>query len=613
MMSFTELLLVALLLALVALGLSVAAGWAALVWQRGHGAALETSYQAWARHLADAAFDGLIIHQNGVILQMNNAASRMLGRRAREMMGQPVANLAPPEAVPAFRALLEAPPPEIAEFTLLRADQTQLIVQLNSQTISHEGQPATVTAIRDISQMKADQAQIARLLHYDALTDLPNRKKFTESLAAAIAVNDKDGGTTALFQIDLDQFKEMNERLGRAGGDLLLKQVADRMNALLGLEDMLARLGGDKFGLMVTSTGAPNRAVHLAGQLEAAVNQPFIVEGQLLNVSMSIGIAVYPDHATDVDGLMKAGEFALKQAGRAGGGFCHMFSHDEAASFKSGFKRDNFRPGLTDPQRLAQDLRGAIAAGEITLVYQPVFRAADLSLTGFEALARWQHKQDGMVPPGIFIPLAEQAGLIHEIGAFVLETACAEAMRHEGNLKMAVNLSPLQLRDADLPGRIKAILLRTGLPASRLELEVTEKLLIDNAPAAARSLQALRAIGVSLALDDFGTGYSSVSYLCDFPFARLKIDRRFINALGEDENAEAIISAILALAGNLRLEVTAEGVETEAQLTFLRTNAVHHVQGFLLGQPAATASVAAVSLPRGRSLPALPALVNAAG
>jgi diguanylate cyclase (GGDEF)-like protein len=478
--------------------------------------------------------------------------------------------------------------------------------------IAFDGAPATVTAIRDITQRRAEQAQIARLLNYDALTDLPNRKLFCERLAEAVLKNEAEGGTTALFQIDLDQFKALNEQIGRSGGDALLKQVTARITALITAEDTLARLGGDKFGLLVSSTGPPNRAIHLAGQLEASFNEPFVIDGQLVKTSSSIGVAVFPDHAADAEGLMKASEFALKQAGRAGGGFCHIFSHDEAQGFTAGIKRDMFRAGLTDPQRLAQDLRGALAAGEIGLVYQPIFRGADLSLAGFEALARWTHGKDGVIPPAVFIPLAEQSGLIHEIGGFVLETACTEAKLHAGDLKMSVNLSPLQFRDANLPGRIAAILQKTGLPAAQLELEVTERLLVENAAAAATALQALRALGVSLSLDDFGAGYSSVSYLCDFPFARVKIDRRFVQAIGRDDNADAIVAAILTLAGNLKLEVTAIGVETDAQLAYLRSSGCHQVQGFLLGQPMARISPQ-LALPRGLSLGLKPALVAANG
>jgi EAL domain-containing protein (putative c-di-GMP-specific phosphodiesterase class I) len=314
-----------------------------------------------------------------------------------------------------------------------------------------------------------------------------------------------------------------------------------------------------------------------------------VIDGQLLKASISLGIALYPDHAADANGLMKASDYALKRASGAGGGFAHLFTPQDATALRAPAGRDTVRIGLTETQRLAQDLRTAVANNEISLVYQPIFRASDQALIGHEALARWNHKTDGLIGPVVFIPLAEQAGLIHEIGAHVLENACAEAVLRTPGLKIAVNLSPLQFRDPDLPARITAILRKTGLNPALLELEVTESLLIENAAAASMALQALRDIGVSVALDDFGTGYSSLSYLCDYPFARLKIDKRFIQALGTDANADAIVVAILALANNLKLDVTAEGVETEAQLEFLKKAGCSLVQGYLLGRPNARA------------------------
>jgi diguanylate cyclase (GGDEF)-like protein/PAS domain S-box-containing protein len=593
-------------LSMMVLGLTALASLMEIQARKRRRRAEQENNRLWSRKLSDASFDGLLIHRSGTILQMNNALLRMLGCREREWLGQHFANLARPDLIPALRTELEAPQPQVCEFTLLRADKTEVPVEICSHTIEHERLPATVTAIRDVSQRQADAAKIAKLSHYDPLTGLANRRLFFDRLVKAIAENDRTGGTTAVLSIDLDQFKSVNDQLGRSGGDQLLRQVAARIGALIAEADTLGRLSGDKFGVVMPSAGVPNRAMHFATQLEAAFNEPFIIDGQLMKASASIGIAIYPDHAADADGLLKASDFALKQAGRAGGGFSHMFSHEEANGFRAAAGRDLFRVGLTEPQRLAQDLRNALSNGEISLVYQPIFRAADLMLIGFEALARWNHKTDGLIPPNVFIPLAEQAGLIHEIGSFVLETACTEAAVQAPKLKMAVNLSPLQFRDLHLPSRITAILRKTGLQPAQLELEVTESLLIENSAAASQALLALKAIGVSVALDDFGTGYSSLSYLCDYPFARLKIDKRFIHALGNDANADAIVVAILSLARNLKLEVTAEGVETEAQLAFLQKANCQLVQGYLLGRPGPRATVPNPALPRGQGLNLVP-------
>jgi EAL domain-containing protein (putative c-di-GMP-specific phosphodiesterase class I) len=376
--------------------------------------------------------------------------------------------------------------------------------------------------------------------------------------------------------------------------------------------------------------GAPNRMQATASALATAFNQAFVIEGQMVKASVSIGMAIYPDHAADAEGLMRAADFALEIAAEAGGGDSHVFSHAEAQTLDTrsrGTRRtqtraiasraaearvppDTVESNPAEAQLLAQDLRAAVRRGELSLEYQPVFRARDLSLAGFEALCRWRHPLKGWIPPNVFIPLAEQAGVIHEIGAFVLETACAKAASTGETYVMAVNLSPLQFRDPQLAPKVSEILRRTGLNPSLLELEVTESLLIEDAAAAQNSLKALRAIGVSVALDDFGTGYSSLSYLCDFPFTRLKIDKRFVQALGQDANADAIVTAIVALARNLKLEVTAEGVETVPQLTALQELGCNLVQGFLLGRPG-THVATLQALVKQTSGPAKPSLVIA--
>ncbi len=566
----------------------------------------EAARRQWLRTLADASFDGLLIHRQGLILQMNRSLVRMLGAREREWLGQHFANLARPDQVAALRAELEAPQPQLVEFSLIRTNKSELAVEIFSHNIDFEGLPATVTAIRDITQRQADAARIARLLHYDALTGLPNRALFGEMLAGAIARNDHSNGTTTVFTLDLDQFKRMNEQLGRAGGDLLLQQAALRIAAMVAKEDKLARLGGDKFALLMSSAGPPNRALSLGGQLAAAFGEPFIIEGRLVKQAISIGIAVYPDHAADAEGLMKVSAFALAQAQREGGGAAHLFSHQEERAVQ----QEAARTGQTDVQRLAGDLRGAVGRGEMRLVYQPVFRTAELAPVGFEALARWNHPIEGVIGPERFIPVADAAGLNLEIGCHLLERAC-EAAQQAGGLRMSVNLSSVQLRDVNLAVRVAAILRKTGLRPELLEVEVAEGLLVENPSGAQPALQALRALGVGIALDDFGTAYSSLSSLCDLPFSKLKIDRRFVQQLGRDENAEAIVKAILTLASNLRVEVTAVGVESAAQLDYLRRRGCHFVQGNLLGQPTARA-VAPAPLALAAP-PARPALVVARG
>jgi len=608
----------------------------------------------WSKRLADAAFDGLFVHRNGTILTMNRALLRLLGYRESEILGQNFATFAQPSQVGNLRAELEAPASEINEFTLLTVDKVERRVEISSQTIEYEGMPATVTAVRDVTRSRADRERIDLLLHHDPMTGLANRALFSKNLAAAVALNDSAGGTTALFVMDVDQLSGVNDRLGRAGGDQLLRQLASRIKVLAHESDTVARISGDKFAILQPHTGAPNRAQALAARLETAFAQAFVVDGQMVKASISMGMAIYPDHSTDAEGLLRAASFALKRAAEAGGGVFHMFSHAEAQAAEAEARAATqagagqaaaapasaaqaaappaaavvqrqapvralpFRPGQPalpgeTPEAaapaLAQDLRAAIRRGEISVEYQPVFRARDLSLAGFEALARWRHPLHGWIPPAIFIPLAESAGVIHDIGSFVLEAACAKAVAAGAGSPyvMAVNLSPLQFRDKQLAPKISEILRRTGLSPALLELEVTESLLIEDAEAALASLKAMREIGVNVALDDFGTGYSSLSYLCDFPFTRLKIDKRFVHALGKDQNAEAVIAAILSLARNLKLEVTAEGVETAAQLSALQELGCNLVQGFLLGRPGTHVAnmQALVKAPTGPVKPAL--------
>jgi diguanylate cyclase (GGDEF)-like protein/PAS domain S-box-containing protein len=542
----------------------------------------EAARRLWGRAVADASFDGLLIHRQGLILQMNRALVRMLGTREREWLGQHFSTLARADQAVALRAELEAPQPLVMAFMLMRANKSELAVEMTSQNIEFEGQPATATAVRDITQRVADAARIARLVDYDALTGLANRKCFEEQVRAAVAQNDRKSGTTTVFVMDLDQFKAINLRLGRSAGDVLLGQVAVRLGMMVGEGDGLARLGSDKFALLLVSEGAPNRAVSLGGQMAAAMGEPFIIDGQLVKLALSIGMAVYPDHAADAGGLMQAGEFALAQAQAAGGGVAHMFSHQEAGVSRK----------VGDVDRLGGDLRLAMGRDELKLVYQPVFCTEDLSPVGFEALVRWNHPTEGLIGPERFIPVADAAGLSQEIGCFVLERACAEA-QGAGGVRMAVNISAMQLRDPKLPARISAILRKTGLKPGLLEIEVAEGLLIGDRAAAVVALQGLQGIGVGIVLDNFGTGASTLSSLCDLPFSRLKIDRRFVGKLGADANADAIVNTILTLAGNLRLEVTAVGVESAVQLEYLRRHGCHCAQGSLLGPPTARAAFVA--------------------
>ncbi len=603
-----------------AVGLGLARG--------GAGGKTGEARRQWARRLADASFDGLLVHRNGTILQMNRALVRMLGYREVELLGTHFSNLAAADRLAEMRTELEAPGLEVAGFTLMHADGTERFVEMASYTLEMDGLPATVTAIRNVTAQRMMESRLAYLMHNDPLTGLANPAMFSDRLQEAVTRNDSAGGTTAVLTMELETLKTINALIGRRGGDILLRHVANRLTSMADESDTVARLAGNHFAIVQPHTGAPNRTAILTSQIETAMEEPFIVEGRAIRASMAIGVATYPEHATSAEGLINASGFALGQAIEKGG--THSFSHAEAAV--AGFAgavvgargaAAGSRMLSLEEQRLAHDLRLAIPRGEITLEYQPVFDGRHLDVIGYEALARWRHPKDGMIPPGKFIPLADETGLAGTLGSFIMESACAEAARSKAPM-MAINISGAQFRDPHLAGRIRDILQRTGWPANRLEAQVTEAMVMENPRAAAQALRAIQGIGVALTLDDFGTNFSSLSSLADFPFSRVKIDKKYIHQLEGDGNAQAVILAILSLARSLNIGVTAEGVESQGQLSFLQEKDCNYVQGYFLGRPASQAvspqppsqpvtSLPATSLPA-TSLPAasLPAASLAA-
>jgi len=395
------------------------------------------------------------------------------------------------------------------------------------------------------------------LTHHDALTGLSTRRLFRDRLEQSLALADREGKGVALLCIDLDRFRVLNELVGHAAADQLLIAVGNRLVATARDSDTVARLGGDEFAVVQPLGGTPREAWAMAQRLLAALDEPFLVDGQMIDIGASIGIALHPADGGSAEFLIKNAEAALHRAKHDGRG-CVCFFEPQT----------NLH--LQARRALEHDLHHALRRHELVLNYQPLFDSRSLCVIGYEALLRWRHPTRGTVPPAEFIPLAEDCGLIGLIGEWVLRTACAEAARWPLPLRMAVNLSPLQFRERDLPSVVAGILAETGLAASRLELEVTEGVLIGDTARALDILRGLKAQGIRIALDDFGTGYFSLSYLRRFPFDKLKIDRSFVRELGEDRETDAIVSSILALCRSLSLDVTAEGVETPEQLALLR-------------------------------------------
>ena len=398
----------------------------------------------------------------------------------------------------------------------------------------------------------------------------------------------------AVLSVDLDRFKEVNDVFGHAFGDRLLRAVAERLSATVA-GAFLSRIGGDEFAIIVSEGAVPNRAARLAERLLAAAADEFEIEGHRLHIGLSVGIAIYPLDGVDSTALLGNADAALDRAKAEGRGVIRFF---EA-------QMDH---RLRGRRALLHDMRSALEQGRFLVHYQPQARI-DGEIIGFEALARWNHPTRGHVPPSEFIPLAEESGLIAPIGEWILRAACREAATWPPHLHVAVNLSPVQFRHGDLAGLVHQVLIDTGLAPNRLELEITESVLIDDLSRALSILRRLKALGVRIAMDDFGTGYSSLSTLQAFPFDKIKIDRSFIANLERNAQAATIVRAVLALGRGLNLPVVAEGVETQAQLAFLSHEDCAEVQGYLLGRPLPIEDYAGVI---GRSVVLLPPAANVA-
>jgi diguanylate cyclase (GGDEF)-like protein len=438
----------------------------------------------------------------------------------------------------------------------------------------------------DISDRQRAEERIVHMARHDALTDLPNRTMFRERLEYELK-RIKRGDALAVLCLDLDHFKSVNDTLGHPVGDELLKVVAERLRRCIREPDTIARLGGDEFAIIMTGMHAPTDPVVLAKRIRQAVIKPYILDGHQILADISIGISLAPIDATEPDLLLKNADMALYGAKADGRGTYRFFEPEMDARMKA-------------RRELDMDLRKALANGEFRLHYQPLVNIQNNEITAFEALLRWNHPIRGLVPPAEFIPIAEETGLIIPLGEWVLRGACQETANWPTNIKVAVNLSPAQLNSRNFTDVVVNALAASGVSANRLQLEITETVLLQNTFNTLATLQKLRALGVQIALDDFGTGYSSLSYLRSFPFDKIKIDRSFIKDLMSGAEPLAIVHAIAGLAKSLNMTSTAEGVETKQQLEALQALGCIEMQGYLFSHARPPAEIARMFLNGGR-------------
>jgi diguanylate cyclase (GGDEF)-like protein/PAS domain S-box-containing protein len=543
------------------------------------------------RAFADAAIEGLVVFDGQRVVDANRSFLRLSGYESAQNLPERLENLFP--RFDPIRLTTGADAKAI-ECRLVGADGSESDVEVLVRPLSWRGNERWVLAVRDITERKEAAARIAHLAYYDRLTGLPDRAVFAEHLTRNIERATVADEPVAVLCIDLDGFKAVNDLHGHPAGDELLVAVARRLRSVVRGNELVARVGGDEFAIVQYGGSQPAHAGLLSERVIEALADPFPVGGTEERISTSIGIALFPTDAGRTTDLIKDADLALHRAKSEGRGLIRFY---EAAMDES----------LRQRRQLEADLRIALGRNELDVHYQPLADLGSGQIFGFEALARWTHPELGRVSPDVFIRLAEENGLIIELGEWVLREACAEAARWNPPLRIAVNLSPVQFTHDDLVGLVARVLSDTGLDPTRLDLEVTEGLLIKDAAGALATLERLKGLGVQISMDDFGTGYSSLSYFRMFPFDKVKIDRSFIQDITSPQ-ARAIVRSVIGLGHGLSVPVLAEGVETSEQLDALRAEGCDQVQGYLIARPNPIAHFEGVVLDRNGGEAPAPAL-----
>ncbi len=526
-----------------------------------------------------ASCEGIVFHKDGFITDANAPACALIGYDLSELLGRRTLDFVAPDQAAKVAAVMAASQETTYESAIIDKTGRRIAVEFIVRSIHRRGEHIRMTIVRDIRDRQAAQARIHHLAHHDALTGLPNRLAFMEQLEPLMAQAQRSGQPLALLFIDLDHFKRVNDSLGHLAGDALLQTVGQRIVALLRASDRVARFGGDEF-MVLLSGGSPREVVaDVARKLLSAIEAPLHAGGRPISVTPSIGIAIYPGDGDSPAQLIKNADAAMYLAKARGRANVQFFDHALARSAYA---------SLVMEGQLSQ----ALERGEFVLHFQPQVRASDGVLVGAEALVRWQHPERGLLLPDEFIPLAEQQRLMLPLGLWVLREAARAARRWRDtaapgapDVPVAVNLSMLQFQAVGFVEGIAEVLRELDLPGPLLELELTERMLMDDLPEVRRKLVQLKALGILLAVDDFGTGYSSLGHLKELPIDKMKIDRSFVTDLPQRRDSAAIARAVIQMARGLGITVIAEGVETEAQRTFLAGEGCNELQGEAVSPP----------------------------
>ncbi|WP_246344647.1 putative bifunctional diguanylate cyclase/phosphodiesterase [Sphingobium fontiphilum] len=528
--------------------------------------------------LTGATLEGILIVSDGRIVEVNDQLCAMLDMEADALLGaRPGDWFVAHDYQP-----LEGERPGTVEASALRPTTADQVLEIASHQIEYRGRLCQVLAVRDLTERKRAERAIAHMASHDALTDLPNRVHMAEMLGESLRAMGS-GGMFAVLALDLDRFKAVNDIFGHAAGDDILKRVATILRNAVGPDDVVARIGGDEFVILQRHVCGDDDVRALASRILDSFAQEMDIARDPMAVGVSIGVAVFPRDGEDAESLRHNADTALYRAKQEGRGIACFFDQQMDEQMR-------------ERRALEYDLRQALSRGEFYLAFQPLVSTAFSAVVGYEALLRWSHPDRGDVPPEVFIPIAEDVGVILPIGEWVLREACSIAARWPDYLSIAVNVSAVQFRVGNLASVVDAALRDSGLNPKRLELEMTESVLLRNRSATIAILHDLKARGVNIVMDDFGTGYSSLSNLRSFPFDKIKIDRSFVSSVADDGAARSIIRAIVGLGRSLNMPVVAEGVETDEQRQMVLEEGCRQAQGYLFGMPAPVGAELAAQL-----------------